>query len=203
MPGQSSTPLGQPGGGSANPQQTASSTTNAAIQPYYVGGGPAAQTYGGMIGGYANELGQYGSQSMAPAFQDMFSKYVATTNAAANQQSGQIGATLGSRGALYSSANLGQQGALREKTSTDLASQASQYQLQLEQARQNAQSVYNQGAGQVMNAQAGLAQGEMGSREAAMARLYQDYTKQSQIPPYASAGFQWGANQPGAGSYAH
>jgi hypothetical protein len=203
MGAQSSTPLGQPGGGSANPQQTASANTNAAIQPYYVGGGPAAQTYGNMIGGYANQLSQYGQQSMAPAFQDMFSKYVATTNAAANQQSGQIGATLGSRGALYSSANLGQQSALREKTSTDLASQASQYQLQLEQARQNAQSVYNQGAGQVMSNQAGLAQGELGSREAAMARTYQDYMRQSQIPPYASAAQQWGANQPGAGSYAH
>jgi len=156
-----------------------------------------------MITGYAGQLDQYGKQSMAPAFQDMFSKYVAATNQAANQQSSQIGETLGSRGSLYSSANLNQQANLRQRTSTDLASQAAQYQSQLEQLRQGAQQVYNQGAGQIMGQEAGLAQGEYGAREAGMARMYQDYLRQSQVPPFMQQGMQWASNQPGQGSYAH
>jgi hypothetical protein len=201
MPGQSSAPLGQ--GGTSNPVQQASASTNASLQPYYVGGGQAANTYAGMVGGYAGELNQFGQQSTAPAFKDMFGKYVAATNQAAAGQASQIGETLGSRGALYSSANLAQQSALREKTSTDLASKAAEYQSTLETQRQNAQQVYNQGAGQIMQQQAGLATGEMGAREAAMGRMYQDYLRQSQIPPFAAQGSATGANQPGGGSYAH
>jgi hypothetical protein len=156
-----------------------------------------------MIGGYAGELNQFGQQSTAPAFQDMFNKYVASTNQAANQQSSQIGETLGSRGALYSSANLGQQAALRQRTSTDLASKAAEYQTALESQRQNAQSVYNQGAGQLMQQQAGYATAEYGAREAAMGRMYQDYLRKSQIPPFAAGGAAGAANLPGSGSYAH
>jgi hypothetical protein len=133
----------------------------------------------------------------------MFNKYVASTNQAANQQSSQIGETLGSRGALYSSANLGQQAALRQRTSTDLASKAAEYQTTLESQRQNAQSVYNQGAGQLMQQQAGYATAEYGAREAAMGRMYQDYLRKSQIPPFAAGGAAGAANLPGSGSYAH
>jgi hypothetical protein len=201
MPGQASAPLGQ--GGSADPIQQANATTNAAIQPYFVGGGQAGNNLGGMIGGYAQQLNTFGQQSSAPAFQDMFNKYVATTNQAANQQSSQIGETLGSRGALYSSANIGQQAALRQRTSTDLASKAAEYQTTLENERQQAQQVYNQGAGQLMQQQAGYATAEYGAREAAMGRMYQDYLRKSQIPPFAAGGSAGAANLPGSGSYAH
>jgi len=176
---------------------------NQAIAPYFVGGGQAATNYANMISGYGQQLNQFGQQSNAPAFQDMFNKYLAVTNKSANEQASQIGETLGSRGALYSSANLAQQANLRERTSTDLASKAAEYQTQLEQERQQAQQVYNQGAGQLMGAQAGLATGEYGAREAAMGRMYQDYLRQSQVPGFTAAGLAWGANQPGAGSYAH
>jgi len=198
-------------------QQTATPQVNQTIQPYYVGGGQAGLDYSKMIGQGWNQMQQYGGQvqqfgqeSMAPHFQDMFQKYVDVTNQAANQQAGQIGETMGSRGALYSSANLNAQAALRERTSTDLASKAAEYQQNLEQLRQGAQNVYQQGQGiyqqgqtGLLGAQAGVATAELGSREAAMARAYQDYMKQSSVPPFASVGVQWGANQPGAGSYAH
>jgi hypothetical protein len=203
MPGQASAPLGQPGGGTSDPIQQANATTNAALQPYFVGGGAAGNALGGMIGGYANQLSQFGQQSSAPAFQDLFNKYVASTNQAANQQASQIGETLGSRGALYSGANLQQQSALRQKTSTDLASKAAEYQTALETQRQNAQQVYNQGAGQIMGQQAGYATAEYGAREAAMGRMYQDYLRKSQVPPFAAAGAAGAANLPGSGSYAH
>jgi hypothetical protein len=156
-----------------------------------------------MIGGYAGQLDQFGKQSMAPAFQDMFDKYTAAVNQKANEQASQIGETLGSRGGLYSSANLAAQAGMRQRTSVDLASKAADYQADIEKMRQSAQQVYQQGAQNIMGQQAGLAQGEFGGREAAMARLYQDYLQRSQVPDFAKAGMQWAGNQPGSGSYAH
>jgi len=126
-------------------------------------------------------------------FEDMFSKYVDVANREANRQAGQIGETLGSRGALYSSANLQQQADLRQRTSQDIAAKGAEFQTQLEQQRQQA-------LGQVMTGQAGLASAEMGGREAAMSRAYADFMRRSDVPPFVNVGMQWGAGMPGQGS---
>ena len=126
-------------------------------------------------------------------FNDMFSKYVDVANREAGRQGSQIGENLGSRGALYSSANLQQQADLREKTSADIAAKGADFQTQLEDQRRQA-------LGQVMTNQAGMAQAEYGAREAAMARTYQDFIRRSDVPPFASQGVQWGATRPGAGT---
>jgi len=179
----------------------AAASTNTAIAPYYVGAGTTGQQYEQMIGKEFQNMQNFGG-SIAPNFQQMFSNYLNVANTQANRQAGQIGEQLGSRGALYSSANLQQQADLRQKTSADIANTASQYQTQLETQRQQEEALRQQGMGQVLQNQAGLAQGEYGAREAAMARAYQDYVSRSGPTPAASAVSQWGASAPAPGHYA-
>jgi hypothetical protein len=183
--------MGQQASAGNPPLQQASASTNATIQPFYVGGGASADQYNKMLG---TEYGSIAGNT-TNRFSDMFSKYVDVANTEANRQASQIGETLGSRGALYSSANLQQQADLRQKTSSDIANTAAQYQTQLEQQRQSAM-------GQVLQGQAGLASGEMGAREAAMTRAYQDFLRRSDVPPFASTGVQIGASRPSGGTYA-
>jgi|SRR5215472_2972600 len=171
--------------------QHATAGTNAAIAPYYVGGGAAADEYQQML----DKEYQGIAGNTTNRFADMFNNYLNVANTQANIQSSKIGESLGSRGALYSSANLQQQADLRQKTSADIANTASQYQTTLENQRQNAMQYVLQG-------QAGLATGEMGAREAAMGRAYQDFLRQSGVPPFASTGTQIGATRTGGGTYA-
>lgn len=173
------------------PLQQANASTNATIQPFYVGGGAAADQYNKMLG---DEYGSIASNT-TNRFSDMFSKYIDVANTEANRQASQIGETLGSRGALYSSANLQQQADLRQKTSADIANTAQQYQTTLENQRQSALAP-------ILTGQAGLASGEMGAREAAMTRAYQDFLRRSDVPPFASTGTQIGASRPSGGTYA-
>jgi len=124
----------------------------------------------------------------------MFSKYLDVANREANRQASQIGEQLGSRGALYSSANLRMQEDLRQKTAQDIAAKGAEFQTTLEDQRQRAM-------GQVLTGQQGIAQAELGGREAAMARTYQDFIRRSEIPPWMQAGVQWGATRPGGGTF--
>jgi hypothetical protein len=137
------------------------------------------------------EYGQIESNTTG-RFGDMFSKYVDVANREAGRQASQIGEQLGSRGALYSSANLQQQADLRQRTSQDIAAKGAEFQTTLEDQRQRAL----QG---VMTGQAGLATSEMGAREAAMSRAYADFMRRSDVPPFVSTGMQWGAGMPGQG----
>jgi hypothetical protein len=173
------------------PLQQAEAGTNKAISPYYVGGGATANRLNEMIG---TEYGGIEGRT-TNRFGDMFSKYVDVANREAGRQGSQIGEALGSRGALYSSANLQQQADLRQRTAQDIAKTAGEYQTTLEDQRQKA-------LGTVLEKQAGVATAEMGAREAAMARAYQDFLRRSDVPPMFSAGSQWGATRPGAGTYA-
>jgi hypothetical protein len=173
------------------PLQHADDATNKTIQPFYVGGGAAADQYNKMLGTEYSGI----ADNTTNRFDTMFSKYVDVANREAGRQASQIGEQLGSRGALYSSANLEQQADLRQKTSADIANTAQQYQTTLEGQRQTA-------LGQVLTGQAGLASGEMGAREAAMTRAYQDFLRRSDVPPFASVGTQIGSTRPGGGVYA-
>jgi hypothetical protein len=217
--------------------QMAQPGTEKTIAPYYVGGGPSATAYTGalgaegartgawtagtdpMISGEAGRIGQWG-ESNAPNFETMFSKYIDVANREAGRQSSKIGEQLGSRGALYSSANLQQQADLRQRMGQDIGLQSTKFLSDIENQRQQAETVRQQGwAGmmgartaaeaaaqqgraQVLQGQAGVATAEMGAREAAMARAYQDFLRRSDVPPMFSAGAQWGATRPGAGQYA-
>jgi hypothetical protein len=122
----------------------------------------------------------------------MFSKYVDVANREAARQASQIGESLGSRGALYSSANLQQQADLRQRTAQDIATKGAEFQTQLEEQRQKALD-------RVLTGQAGAASSEMGAREAAMSRAYADFMRRSDVPPFANVGMQWGAGVPGQG----
>jgi len=153
--------------------------------PYFVGGGPQADIYSQMI---QKEYGDIAGNT-TNRFSDMFSKYVDVANREAGRQAQQIGETLGSRGALYSSANLQQQADLRQRTSQDIASTAAQYQTQLENQRQNAMQ-------QVLTGQAGLATGEFGARQGAMQMAYGDFLRQSDVPPFVNTGMQYGSTRP-------
>jgi len=159
---------------------------NAAIAPFYVGAGQTGQEYEQML--QKEYQGIEGTTTNR--FADMFNKYVDVAGREANRQASQIGETLGSRGALYSSANLQQQSDLRQKTSQDIAATAAQYQTQLEDQRQKA-------LGQVFTGQAGLASAEFGAREAAASRMYQDFLRRSDVPPFINPGIQIGATRPG------
>lgn len=185
----------------SGPVQQALPSTSQAIAPYYVGPGQAGTDYANMVGGEYGNMQNWG-KSIAPNFQQLFSNYLDVANRNANQQASQIGETLGSRGALYSSANLQQQANMRERTAQDIALQASTYQTQLEQQRQSAEALRQQGMQNVMTAQGGLATGEMGEREAAMGRFWQDYMRQSGMPAGAGAVSAWGAGIPAPGQYA-
>lgn len=176
------------------PQQAGSSLqkatpgTEATIAPYYVGGGAGADDYLKML---QKEYGSIESNT-TNRFEDMFSKYVDVANREAGRQASQIGESLGSRGALYSSANLQQQADLRQKTAQDIAAKGAEFQTTLENQRQAALD-------RVMTGQAGVASGEMGAREAAMSRAYADFMRRSDVPPFATVGMQWGAGMPGQG----
>jgi hypothetical protein len=122
----------------------------------------------------------------------MFSKYVDVANREAGRQSDQISSALGSRGALYSSANLNQQADMRRNTTMDIAKYGGELQSELE--KQRALEWQN-----IMGNQAGLATAEMGAREAAMGRAYQDFARRSDVPPLFQQGSQWAATRPGAG----
>jgi len=221
-----------------NQMQQASASTNQTIQPYYVGGGKTADVYTNMVSGEqaatnnaaqvmnlavgaeAGNVGRFAEESRAPHFDAMMQKYLDVSNREAGNQASKIGETLGSRGALYSSANLQQQADLRQKQTQDIGLQAQTFQSDLEKMRQSAETVrqqgwqgamgaYNQaqatrtqGMGNVMGAQAGIAQAEYGAREAAMARAYQDFIRQSEVPPFVSSGIQWGSGVPRGGAYA-
>jgi predicted amidohydrolase YtcJ len=178
---------------SSQPIQQASGSTNATIQPYYVGGGPTAQQYGNQIAAENAKMQNFGA-SIAPSFQDMFNKYLDVSNQQAGIQASKIGETLGSRGALYSSANLQQQADLRQRQTQDIALQAANFQTNLENQRLQAEQVRQAGVGQVMTAQGQLAQGEWGSREAAMNRAYQDFLRQSDVPPFTATGIATGTS---------
>ena len=175
-------------GQQASSLQHATPGTNATIAPYYVGGGQAADDYQKML------TTEYGGieNNTTNRFEDMFSKYVDVANREAGRQAGQIGEQLGSRGALYSSANLQQQADLRQRTSQDIAAKGADFQTSLEDQRQKALA-------NVMSGQAGSASAEMGAREAAMSRAYADFMRRSDVPPFASVGMQWGAGMPGQG----
>jgi len=185
-------PIGNTGVmGPAPTVQMAQPSTEAAIAPYYVGGGTTGQQYQQML--QKEYQGIEGNTTNR--FTDMFNKYLDVANTQANLQASKIGESLGSRGALYSSANLQQQADLRQKTSQDIASTASQYQTTLEGQRQSALQ-------NVFTGQAGLASAEMGAREAAMGRAYQDFIRQSGVPPWAQTGAQIGATRPGGATVA-
>lgn len=202
MGAQQNTPIGNTGitGPAANLQQ-ASGTTNQMIQPYYVGPGQAGAQYSQQLQ-QAYQQANAQNQSIAPTFQDMFSKYVDVSNQQAALQSGKIGESLGSRGALYSSANLAQQAGLRQMQTTDLANQAAQFQTSLESQKQNAQQIQNQYMQNILQQQAGVASGEWSARESAMGLAYQDFVRRTGVPPFASAGAQWGAGIGASGAYA-
>jgi hypothetical protein len=146
-----------------------------------------------MIGTENTKMQNFGS-SIAPTFNDMFSKYLDVSNQQAGIQSSKIGETLGSRGALYSSANLQQQADLRQKQTQDLSLNAANFQTNLENQRLQAEQVRQAGVGQVLSNQQALAQGEWGSREAAMNRTYQDFLRQSDVPPFAAGGTATGTS---------
>jgi len=169
--------------------QQAGAGTNATIAPFYVGSGATGNAYEQMV---AKEYQGIEGRT-TNRFEDMFSKYVDVANREAGRQASQIGETLGSRGALYSSANLQQQADLRQKTSQDIAAKGAEFQTTLENQRQAAMQ-------NVMSNQAGIAQAEYGAREAAMARAYQDFIRRSDVPPFASTGSQWGATRPSSGT---
>src|SRR4029077_3418117 len=176
-------PIGNTGISGPSPvQQMAQPGTNAAIAPYYTGAGATGQEYEQMVGKEYGQMQNFG-KSIAPTFDTMFSKYVDVANREAGKQASQIGETLGSRGALYSSANLQQQANMRQQTSQDIANTAAQYQTQLENQRQSAEQIRQTGMQNVMQNQAGLATAEHGAREAAMARAYQDFLRRSDVPP--------------------
>ena len=185
-----------------NQPQQATGGVNQTLQPYYVGGGPTATAYGSAISAESGNVQNFANQSNAPAFQDMFNKYMTTMNQQVGAQSSKIGESLGSRGALYSSANLGQQSDLRQKMMQDVANTGVQYQTTLEQERQSSEQIRQAGAGQVLTNQQMLAQGEWGSREAAMNRAYQDFLRTSDVPPFAAAGAATGSSMPGAATVA-
>jgi hypothetical protein len=218
------------------PQQ-AQPGTERTIAPYYAGPGPAGTAYAGalgtegervggwtagtnpMISGEAERIGAWGA-SNAPNFETMFSKYIDVANREAARQSGKIGEQLGSRGALYSSANLQQQADLRQRMQQDIGQQATGFLTNIENQRQQAEQVRQQGwagmmgartaaetaaqagRGQVLTGQAGVAQAEYGAREAAMARAYQDFLRRSEVPPLVSPGLQGGFTRPSPGTYA-
>lgn len=172
-------------------QQQATPGVEGTISPYYVGAGPTGQAYEDML---TNEYRGIDDRT-TNRFSDMFSKYVDVANREAGRQANQIATSLGSRGALYSSANLAQQADLRQRTSQDIANAGQQFLTGLENQRQNAFQTVLQG-------QAGLASAEYGAREAAMGRAWQDFLRQSDVPPIYSSGQQWAASRPGAGNYA-
>src|SRR5215467_13880026 len=97
--------------------QQAGAGTNKTIAPYYVGGGATGNAYEQML----QKEYQGIEDKTTNRFSDMFNKYVDVANREAGRQAGQIGETLGSRGALYSSANLQQQADLRQRTAQDIA----------------------------------------------------------------------------------
>src|SRR5262245_62737922 len=107
----------------ATGSQQATGGVNKTIEPYYVGGGQAGNAYAGAASAEMSRVQNWGNQN-APTFENMFSKYIDVANREANRQSSQIGETLGSRGASYSSANLQQQAELRQKTSQDIGRQS-------------------------------------------------------------------------------
>jgi hypothetical protein len=172
-------------------QQQATPGTEQLVSGYYVGAGPSGQRYEDWLNQEYNQI----EGRTTNRFADMFSKYVDVANREAGRQANQIATSLGSRGALYSSANLAQQADLRQRTSQDIANTAAQYQTTLENQRQ--QDWQN-----VMQGQAGVASAEMGGREAAMGRAWQDFLRQSDIPPEFGQGQQWASQRPSAGHYA-
>jgi Skp family chaperone for outer membrane proteins len=140
------------------------------------------------------EYGQIESATTG-RFPDMFAKYMDVANREAQRQSSKMGEQLGSRGALYSGANLKQQSDLRQTMMQDVAAKGAEFQTQLEDQRQKA-------LGQVFQGQAGVAQAEMGGREAAMARVFADFMRRSDVPPWANVIAQTGATRPSGGNVA-
>jgi len=104
-----------------------------------------------------------------PSFNELFGSYRDVANREAGRQAANINDAFGSQGGRYSSALLNAQSNLRERTTQDLANQASQYQLQLRQ----------QQAGEV-GALAGL---QAGIGENAMTRMFQDFLRRTSPPP--------------------
>lgn len=180
--------MSQQSGASIPGMQHATPGTESTIAPYFVGGGSTADDYQKML---QTEYGGIEGKT-TNRFEDMFSKYVDVANREAGRQASQIGESLGSRGALYSSANLQQQADLRQRTAQDIAAKGAEFQTTLEDQRQKALA-------NVLTGQAGVASAEMGAREAAMSRAYADFMRRSDVPPFANVGLQWGAGMPGQG----
>jgi hypothetical protein len=162
--------------------------TEEALAPYFVGGGKMADQYAQWN---QNEMGQIDSNTVG-RFPSMFAKYVDVANREADRQQGAINTSLGSRGALYSSANLGQQADMRQRTAMDIAKYGGELQTQLEDQRAKEWA-------QVMGNQGGIASAEWGAREGAAGRVWQDFLRRSDIPPEFNAGQQWASSQPGGG----
>lgn len=105
-----------------------------------------------------------------PSYSEMFGAYKDVANKAANEEAAKINESLGSMGGgRYSSAVLNSQNALREKTSTDLANVAAQYQAQLRGMQSS--DVLNFG---------GIA---YGANEAGMNRMWGDFLRRTSPPP--------------------
>jgi hypothetical protein len=175
-------------GGSGNLQHSMPGTEES-LAPYFVGGGRSADAYADWN---KTEYDQIEGRT-TNRFADMFSKYVDVANREANRQSNQIANSLGSRGALYSSANLGQQADLRQRTAQDIGLAGQNFMTTLEDQRQKAW-------GAVMGNQGNLASAEWGAREGAAGRAWSDFLRQSDIPPEFNQGQQWASQQPGGGN---
>lgn len=117
---------------------------------------------------------QKGGPIDVPSFQEMYKSYSDVANQEADRQSAKIGEAYGSQGARYGSDLLNAQGGVRRDTALGLAKQGGDLQ----------QSLRSQ---QFTEASA-LGNLQYGINEAAMARLFSDFMRQTGVPPLLGAG---------------
>jgi len=188
MGGQASAPTG--GGFTGNASQGYNFGGNADVNNMLGSYVPPTPAELEQLGGASRtELARaQGAQAM-PTFQDMFNRYVDTSNTAASRSAAAINESMGSRGARYGSDLARAQSDLRQRQTQDLMSKASEYSLGLEQQRQGLLNIAGQGL-------SGVGGGKYAAWMAGMGSMKGDAASAAapgpMVGPAAGWGGQWG-----------
>lgn len=176
-------------------------------QGYSFGGNPQVNQILGMytppvpqelkqLGGAAStELQRAQGAQPMPTFEDMFNRYLDVSNREAARSAAQINESMGARGARYGSDLIRAQSDLRQRQSQDLANQAGQFTLGLENSRQGLLNIAGRGLSDVGGAQYASWQAGLGNmmQQANAARA-----PAPMVGPAAGWAAQWGPGQQAA-----
>jgi hypothetical protein len=130
---------------------------------------------------------QKGGPIDVPSYQELYGSYRNVAEKETNRQAANLTEAFGSQGARYSSDLLAGQGRLRQNLASDLQNQSGQFLTGLR--------------GQQFNEAQSLGNLQYGISEAGMARLFQDYLRQTSPPPLFGAGSGYNPPQGTVGVY--